>query len=78
MAKKVYVAVTVRYDETGQVRPLTIQWENGRVYEVDRVLNVCRAASTKVGGCGMRYTCRIEGHETFLYEDENHWFVEGK
>lgn len=78
MARKVYVAVTVKYNEAGEITPLTIQWEDGRVFEVDRLLDVRRAASLKVGGCGIRYTCRICGRQTYLYEDSNRWYVEAK
>lgn len=76
--RKVYVGVTVHYDEAGRVRPLCIEWEDGRVYEVDRVLDVRRAPSLKVGGIGTRYTCRIQGKATFLFEEENRWYVESK
>ena len=39
----------------------------------------CRAASTKVGGTGLRYTVMICGKETYLFDEENgKWFVEGK
>jgi hypothetical protein len=37
---------------------------------------VCKAASTKVGGCGIRYTVRIEGKETYLFDEDGKWFVE--
>lgn len=78
MARKVYVSVTVKYDEAGNARPLCIEWADGRVFEVDRLLDVRRAASLKVGGQGIRYTCRICGRETYLFEDENRWYVEAK
>ena len=76
--RRVYVRVVVQIDETGGVRPLSVAWEDGRTFEVDRLLDVRRAASTKVGGQGMRYTCRILGHETYLFEDEGRWFVEAR
>lgn len=81
MAKrKVYVKVLMIQDEEGNIQPLQIVWEDGKVFDVDKVIYRCRASSTKVGGTGMRYTIRISGKETFLYysEDENRWFVEGK
>lgn len=78
MARRVYVRVIVEYDEAGGVRPLSIAWEDGRSFEVDRLLDVRRAAATKAGGQGIRYTCRIRGHETYLFEDDGRWFVEGK
>ena len=32
----------------------------------------------KVGGCGIRYTVMIGGHESFLYNEDEKWFVEAK
>lgn len=78
MPRKVYVAVTVKYTEAGEARPLVIEWEDGRCFEVDRVLDIRRAASTKVGGCGIRYTCRIRDKQTYLFEDEHRWYVEAE
>lgn len=81
MAKrKVYVKVLMMQDEEGGIQPLQIVWDDGKAYDVDRVIYKCRASSTKVGGTGMRYTVRISGKETYLYysEDENRWFMEGK
>ena len=56
---KVFVEVTARCDIQGNIRPLSIKWEDGRVFEVDRLLDVRQAASLKAGGMGTRYTCRI-------------------
>ena len=78
MAYRAYVKVILAVDETGKVRPLSIEWEDGRIFYVDRLLDVRRAASTKVGGQGMRYTVRIMGRETYLFEDEGRWFVEAR
>ena len=47
------------------------------IYEIQRVTDVCRAASLKAGGAGMRYTCIVDGRESHLYyEDNNMWFME--
>ena len=78
MARKVYVDVTLKQDKYGGVLPLDVTWEDGTVYEVDRLLYVCRAASLKAGGAGTRYTVRICGKETYLFEEDGRWFVEGK
>ena len=77
--KKVYVTVNVDHYPDGTARPNRILFENGRSYEIDQVKSVRRAASTKVGGTGLRYTVRICGKETFLFDEENgKWFVEAK
>ena len=54
--RKVYVEVRARHLIDGTCRPETIKFENDEVYEIDRVKQCCRAASTKVGGTGLRYT----------------------
>lgn len=77
--KKVYVCVNADHLPDGRVRPNAVTLENGERYEIDRVCAACRAASTKVGGTGIRYTVRIGGRETFLFDEENgKWFVEAK
>ena len=78
MARRVYVNVIARHDEQGGVRPLEVEWEDGRRFEVDKLLYVRRAAALKAGGQGVRYTVRILGKETYLFEDEGRWFVEAK
>ena len=78
MARRTYVRVIVEYDEAGGVKPLIIFWEDGRKFRIDRLLDVRRAAATKAGGHGIRYTCRILDRETYLFEDNGRWFVEEK
>lgn len=77
--EKIYVKVNADHNSDGSCRPKTITFENGEKYEIDRVRYACRAASTKVGGTGIRYTIVVCGTETFLFDEENgKWFVEGK
>lgn len=78
MSCKRYVDVIARFYEDGRLVPLAIWWTDGEKYEIDRVLDVRPAASLKAGGAGMRYTCRIQGHEKYLWLEENRWFVEAK
>ena len=72
-----YVPVTVRFDDAGRMRPLVIEFD-GREFVVDRVLDVRRAACQTAGGIGDRYTCRIQGQETYLWFEEGRWFVAQK
>ena len=76
MDRRRYVKVIVEYSPEGNVRPRAVEWEDGRRFTVDRLLDVRRAASTRAGGQGMRYTVRIWGKETYLFEDDGRWFVE--
>ena len=77
--RKVYVGVVIRVTPEGAVRPMSITFEDGKKYEIDRVRYACKAAATKVGGTGTRYTVVIGGRETYLFAEENgKWFVEAK
>ncbi len=77
--RKVYVEVNATHFEDGTTRPNSIVFEDGQRYCIDRVKQRCRAASTKVGGIGIRYTVVICGRETYLFDEENgKWFVEAK
>lgn len=79
MAYKKYVNMIVRNFPDGRVMPLAIDWDGGHLYEIDRVLDIRPAASPlKAGGAGIRYTCRIQGQNTYLWREEDRWFVEAK
>lgn len=75
---KKYVDVIVRCYPDGKVMPLAVWWSNGKMFEIDRVLDVRPAASLKAGGAGIRYTCRIMGRQTYIWREEDKWFVEAK
>ena len=73
---KVFVGVTARFEPDGKIIPLSVLWEDGRTFEIDKILDVRRAASLKAGGAGIRYTVRIGRRETFLFLEEGRWFVQ--
>ncbi len=73
---KVYVAVKAQFMPDGKLLPFAITWETGKEFEIDRVVDVRRAASLKAGGAGIRYTVTISGHQTYLFLEEDRWFVE--
>ena len=50
--RRVDVGVTLKVSPEGNVRPLTITFENGKTYTIDRLKERKRAAATKVGGTG--------------------------
>ena len=76
MEPKVYVDVIARYRKTGKIIPLIVYWEDDRAYRIDEIIDATRAASLKAGGTGIRYTVRIGGTVTFLFLEEDKWFVE--
>lgn len=76
--EKKYVPVVARFDCDGKIRPLVIEFDSERKYPVDQILDVRRAACRSVGGVGDRYTCRIQGQESYLWFEKGRWFVAAK
>ena len=70
-----YVPVIVRFDEEGRMRPLLIEYTDGRKFMIDKVLDVRRAACESAGGVGVRYTVRVAGQESYLWYEKDRWFV---
>ena len=59
MDNKVYVDVTAEFSKDGNLVPKSFRWEDGQVYEIERVKDVRRAASLKAGGCARQIcSCR--------------------
>ena len=79
---KVYVEVNADFLSDGRILPRSFIWEDGRRFEIDKVIDVCRAASLKAGGVGLRYTVRVKNKETYIFLEEDHgvdrWFMERK
>jgi hypothetical protein len=78
MSRKVFVKVTASFDTDGRITPLSLEWEDGRLYTIDRITDLRRAASLKAGGMGLRYTVIINGKQSYLFYEGPKWFVEGR
>lgn len=72
---KCYVAVELYYTEEGEVIPLKIEWEDGRIFTVDAFSKPYPAAS-KTGAQGLLYPVRIGKTKTRLFYEDPAWFVE--
>lgn len=72
---KQYVSVTAKFDPDGNILPLKINWDDGRTFDIDRIIDIRYAASLKAGGAGIRYTCRIKQNEKYLFLEDNRWFI---
>lgn len=84
---KVYVSVNVDFCEDGLMCPRSLIWEDGHVYEIDKILDVRQAALPSMGTHADRYTIIIEGKRSCLYFERNmsirgpnigRWFVDKK
>lgn len=50
MDSKVYVTVCTEITADGQMVPCSIEWEDGRLYPIDKVLDITQAAARRAGG----------------------------
>jgi len=80
--QRVYIELRVNFSAEGTMTPVQIKWKDGRVFEIDMVLDVRRAASD-AGSMGIRYTVMIMGKERRLFFEDAYsdtgkarWFVE--
>ena len=78
MCKKLYVRVTASFSPDGGVIPKSFYWIDGHEYHIDSVTDVRSAASTKVGGCGLRYTISVGGKSSYIFREDDKWFVEAR
>ena len=82
---KVYVAVKADFSEEGIMLPRAIIWEDGKKFEIDRIIDIRQAPALKAGGQGDRYTIMVRGHQSYLFFERStnltgnvigRWFVE--
>lgn len=72
---KRYVSVYQKVDKDGNITPISIIWDNGIEYSIDRILER-RESVSQVGGCGILFRCRIGNGVRNLYYERVRWFVE--
>ena len=73
---RIDLAVNVRHETSGKAVPTSIIWEDGRVFEIDKVLDIRKAASLKGGGIGTSYICKICCKTVIIFNDNGLWFLE--
>lgn len=82
---RAYVQVNADIRADGIMLPRSLTWEDGHVYEIDRVKYIGQAASLKAGGQGDCYTIMVQGQERKLFFERSpnlsgkvigRWFVE--
>ena len=81
---KVYVDVTAKFNSDGVLIPINLTWEDGQIFEIDRVTDIRQAAAMKAGGQGDHYTVWVKGKQSYLFFERNcsltgnnlgRWFV---
>ena len=79
LENRTYVEVMAAFTPEGRMRPAAICWEDGRVFEIERICGHCRCLCPHNQETARRYTCRIRGRTVYLYYDELcSWYLEKK
>lgn len=60
---------------SGNVVPLEFEWQN-TWHQITKVVEMRKLASTKGGGKGTRYACKIGNKIHYLFLDGYLWWVE--
>lgn len=76
--RKRYVGVTLKVSTAGKVTPVAVDWSDKLSYPVDEVIDVRRTKGSVSGEEGFRYTLRLGGITTYLWQTGHYWFVEEK
>lgn len=72
--QKYYVTVEYIEDPDGVIIPTGILWNDGRRWEIRKVLHTCIASHNEFEG--IRYTIKIGRAEKYLYRDGQRWYVD--
>lgn len=72
---KRYIEVIIKQKKDGEMIPLYVVWDDGKKYKIEKIFRKERRASI-VGGCGLRYSCMIEGKQRNIFYEKDKWFIE--
>lgn len=75
---KKYVDVVAEFSADGNIKPLTVIWDDGQQFDITNIKEIFPRKYSKCGGVGVRYTCQIGRSQTYLYYEVGKWFVEAK
>lgn len=77
--EKLYIPVFLRVSVEGKIKPVAVEWTDGRIFRIDKVIDERNAPPEHTGGVLTRkYRVTVNGREKILYLDKrtNVWFVE--
>ena len=71
--KKIKIKVVVSNNHDGTVIPKTVIWNDGRKFDINRVLYRTTSSINEYDGIG--YTVLIGNMEKFIYQYGREWYV---
>ena len=76
---KTYVTVSALFYPNGTLTPEYIEWRDGRIFHIDKIIGVENFPESSPLNLDLRYTCVVWGKICYLYlENSSKWFVEEK
>lgn len=69
----VEVDVKCKYDDNGVLVPYRVCWEDGRFWNITRVVHTC---SSEIDFEGIRYTVKIGRAAKYIFRVHNRWYVD--
>lgn len=78
IAEMVYANVNPEAGKEGNQHLRIIIWKECIRYAVERIKQICCAASIKLRGGGIDYNVVVCGDKTYLFNEEEGWFAEEK
>ena len=79
MYEKHYFTMIIRVDTDGNIKPVAIEWDDGRKFSIDKVISIMNAPPVHVGAIPtQKYDVIVEGRHKILYRERTsgRWFVE--
>ena len=73
--RKVPVGVLAQFDAEGRLLPVSVTWENGRIYRIDHVLGM---RVSRMNRDNRRYDVVIRAQQTCLYRTGDQWYMEAE
>ncbi len=77
--EKVFVAAFLYVSDEGYMKPVAVEWTDGKRFDIDKILDERNAPPEHTGGVLTRkYKVMISGSPKTIYLDKqtNRWFVE--
>jgi len=74
-AGKLYVNVIAKFDKDGTITPMTLEWKDGLLYDVERVRTLGECPSRRAGGQGVHFMVQIVGRPAILSFEDPCWFI---
>lgn len=72
---KLYVNVIAKFDREGIITPMLLEWNDGLLYDVEKVVAISECSSRRIGGQGVHYKVQIGSRQAVLSFEDPCWFI---